>query len=231
MIVDDMPKHRLIIENLVTQIHNCIVIASLNDGDKVLHWFANETQMPDIIILDIQMPKMDGISVMEYLTDFYPLVKVIALSSHNEKNIINQALAAGVMSFVWKHNNCMYLNKAIELVKNNTVYIDERIDDPSFNRTSLMAVRQLEKDILHSNYQLSTSEYKVLKILTAQINYIEIGYILHLSPRTLETYVGRLNKKLNIISGGRQALFYFALRIGMVKVANLTNTVMSENNT
>ncbi|MBC7652671.1 MAG: response regulator transcription factor [Deinococcales bacterium] len=146
---------------------------------------------------------------------------MLAISSHGEKHIIKDMLAAGAMGFLWKHNGYPNLKEALQLVMTNTVYIDNRLNDGTFNREALMNERDIEKVKIKSNDELTDREWQILKIIVSQINYIEIGRVLNITQKTVETYVTRLNKKLGI-SGGRFSLHTFSLSRGISKIARLS---------
>lgn len=221
MIVDDMPKHRAKMLTVINSVTGYEVVASLQDGVDVIHWLHNKIVQPDIVLLDVEMYKMDGITLLEYLSEFFPAIKVIMVSTHHEKKVIEDALVANAHGFVWKYDDYAYLKKALEAVANNEQFIDPRLNTEGININQLSIDRKREKEILHNNYQLTDRELRILKVICAQINYIEIGNILHISQRTVETYVGRLNKKLGIGLGGRLALAQFSLRRGITKIARL----------
>jgi DNA-binding NarL/FixJ family response regulator len=221
MIVDDMPKHRQQIAVIVQQIPDVEIIACLENGVQVLHWLHNKREMPDAVILDIAMPKLDGVGVMEYIQDFFNHIKVLVISSHAEKHIIKDILAAGALGFLWKHDNYPHLKTGLLKVLNNEVYIDERLTDGStYNRDALMHQRALEKHIVREDHELTDREWQIVKIIIAQTNYTEIGKALNITQKTVETYVARLNKKLGI-SGGRFSLHTFSVSRGISKIARL----------
>lgn len=227
MIVDDMAKHRQQIAAIVQQIPNVEVMTCLENGVQVLHWLHNNKLIPDIIILDIEMPKLDGVGVMEYVHDFFSYIKVLAISSHGEKQIINDMLAAGAMGFLWKYNNYPNLKEALQQVLNNEVYIDERLNDGTYNRDALMHERGFEKDKSREAYALTDREWQIVKIIIAQTNYIEIGKALNITQKTVETYVTRLNKKLGI-SGGRFSLHTFSVSRGFSRIARIAKTSLQQ---
>ncbi len=224
MIVDDMAKHRQQIAAMVHQMPDVEIIASLENGVQVLHWLHNNREMPDTIILDIEMPKLDGVGVMEYVNDFFSHIKVLAISSHGEKQIINDMLAAGAMGFLWKYNDYPNLKEALQQVLNNEVYIDKQLNAGTYNRDALMHERALEKHKVRKDQELTDREWQIVKIIIAQTNYTEIGKALNITKKTVETYVTRLNKKLGI-SGGRFSLHTFSVSRGISKIARIAKTI------
>jgi len=221
MIVDDLPKHRTKMAAIVNSMVGYHVMATLEDGADVMHWLHNNVVVPDIILLDVEMRKMDGITLLEYLSDFFPSIRVIIVSSHFEPELIADAFAANAYGFIWKHDDYKFLMQAIVAIKNNQRFIDPRLEVYNLDIQRLVSERQKEKKAIHKNYQLTDTELRILKVICAQINYVEMSNILHISQRTVETYVGRLNKKLSINYGGRVALSNFSLRRGIAKIAKL----------
>lgn len=220
MIVDNTPKHRLQIAAIVQQIPGVEIIANLENGVQVLHWCYNNKVMPDTILLEVALPKLDGVGTMEFLSDFFAKIKVLVISSHSEKQVIKDMLAAGALGFLWKYNDYPNLKAALQLVLNNEVYIDERLNDDAYSRDALMLERTAEKEKIRTHYKLTNRDWQMLKIIASQTNYKEIGTIFNITPKTVETYVARLNKKL-AICGGKFSLLTFCISSGISKFAKL----------
>jgi two-component system, NarL family, response regulator, fimbrial Z protein, FimZ len=221
MIVDDMPKHRQQIEGIIKQIAGLEIIACLENGIQVIEWLYNKIDVPDIIVLDIEMPKLDGLGVMDFLHDFFPTIKVLAISSHGEKHIVKDIIAAGAMGFLWKYDNYPYLKQAVIRIINNEVYMDERLSHDAHNRELLIRERTIEKEKIKQIHEFTEREWQIMKIIVSQTNYIEIGRVLNITQKTVETYVTRLNKKLGI-TGGRVSLHNFSFSRGIMLIAKLS---------
>lgn len=221
MIVDDMPKHRQQIESVANRITSLKVIGCLENGIQVIEWLYNKIEVPDLIILDIEMPKLDGLGVMDFLNDSFPEIKVLAISSHGERHLVKDIIKAGATGFIWKYDGYPQLKEAIMKVLTNQVYIDERLNCEKFDRDMLTHERLLEKESIKQCHDFTEREWQIMKIIVSQTNYIEIGRILNITQKTVETYVTRLNKKLGI-TGGRISLHNFSFSRGIMVIAKLS---------
>ncbi len=104
MIVDDNIQH---LQNLIDKVKNIpefVVLTTAKDGIEVLDYLRHKTVLPDIILLDIDMPLYDGISTMDFINTFDASIKVIGISSHFEKPLIDNMMGCGALGFINKLN-------------------------------------------------------------------------------------------------------------------------------
>ena len=221
MVVDDYAPTLTKITAFIEQTDGYQVIASLTDGQDTIHFLRNAKILPDIVILDIQMWKVDGITTMDYLHDFFPEMKVVALSAFIQGNVVEDMFAGGAYAFVWKENCFSYLKEALQKVVHNQPYADPRIGFDIGLRQKLIDDRQVEKQVLYNQYKLTGREIEIIKLIASDMDYKEIYSILHIAPRTIETHIKNINNKMKI-KGGRASLLLHVLRNGLAKIANLT---------
>src|SRR5687767_11392857 len=121
VIVDDHEIFRQGLKTLIKGFDNLTVIGSLKDGKQLVDFL--EKQIPDIIILDINMPFIDGIASSLYVKEHFPKVKIIALTMHSDSYTINNAFKAGVSAFLTKAITRKIFCEAISHVLEDKPYI------------------------------------------------------------------------------------------------------------
>ncbi len=168
-----------------------------NNGVDLLAKLKVVTTMPDIILMDIQMPEMNGIEATERIRNQYPSIKIIALSQFdNESNII-QMYKRGVKSFIGKGNDIEELLTAIRVVNCGGGYMTG------------LALSIIQKQLPSPNDPLAISnempdltdfEKKLLSAIYDGQSSTKIGFFFFKSPRTIEKHREKLYKKFNVSS-------------------------------
>jgi two-component system, NarL family, response regulator NreC len=170
------------------------VIAQAKDGRTTVELVKELS--PNIVIMDIGMPDLNGIEATRQIIKEHPKVKVIALSMHSSKNFIIEMFKAGASGYLLKDCEFDELISAIRLVMNNKTYISPAISDvvvDNYMRQSANA-----KDSAFSI--LSQREREVLQLLTEGKATKQIGKLLHISAKTVEVHRLNLMSKLKIDS-------------------------------
>ena len=210
-LVDDHVLIRRGLAALVRNLGHEVVIESDN-GLKFMEAM-NPATVPDVVLLDIKMPDMDGFQTALWLKQEYPQVKVLVISMYNDEDSVIGMLRCGARGYVFKNTEPEILKAAIEEVMekgfyhSNTVYesMVRPVEDPH-NR---------EEGEAH-DIPLTPKEMEFLKQICSELTYKEIAARMSLSPRTLDSYRDILFEKLNIRS--RVGLVLYAIRHGIVKI-------------
>ncbi len=148
---------------------------------------------PDVIIMDIAMPELNGIEATRQICEFLPTVRIIVLSMHNTKEHVFRAIQAGAMAYLLKGSTCSNIVKAIKSVLKGQQYFCDGIDI-SWN-TCRAGSQLLSKSPIE---RLSQRELEVLQYVVEGKTSTEIAGLLSLSPKSVETYRSRLMLKLGI---------------------------------
>lgn len=157
-----------------------------------------KTQVPEIIILDIELPTLSGIEIMKILADKYPQIKVLILSGNliKEDNIYN-SINAGALGILPKHTKKEELFKALNKVKNGNEFYSDYVTDillkKYINKTKLGSKYENKKEI-----NLSEREIQIIKNFANGYSYKEIANKLYISPRTVESHKVNILNKLNL---------------------------------
>lgn len=190
-----------------------------NSGFKVLHHFVNGLELkkhfenngviPDLILLDLNMPLMNGQETYKYLKANYPKIKVLILSMNDEDEQILEMIKEGVNGYVLKSASHDELNNAIEIIEKEEYYFPSSI--------SKLLVKKLNQPEKGKNPdELSDNEIIFLKSVCSELTYKEIADQMNLSPKTIDGYRDSLFDKLNVKS--RTGLVLYAIQNGLYKI-------------
>ena len=182
------------------------VVGEASDGREALKGI--ETLHPDIAVLDISMPEMGGVEAAEIVHDRHPEVKVIMLSMISDAETIYRALRAGASGYLLKTSAGREVVVAVRAVHAGKRYLSDKITESMVENYG----RELQaKSPLES---LSRRERQVLQHLAEGRSAPEIGKLLSISPRTVETYRTRLMEKLAVKD--IRGLTLFAVKHGII---------------
>ena len=174
----------------------------------------NKENLPDVALLDINMPVMDGYETAAWLNDNFPEVKVIALSMYDDEAAIIRMLKNGAKGYVLKDSNIADVKKAIESVISKGYYHSEMVTGKlihSINHLDSPAHSSI-KELL----KLNNKEIEFLKLACTEMTYKEIADKMFLSPRTIDGYRDTLFEKLGAKT--RIGLVLFAIKNGIVNI-------------
>jgi DNA-binding NarL/FixJ family response regulator len=166
---------------------------------------------PDVVVMDVSMPQLNGARATELLQRDCPQAKVLALTVHNDQGYLQQLLKAGASGYVLKRAATHELIRAIRKVAAGGVYLDQSIADNLVNSY----VRRKSSPTKTSDTDLSEREKEVLRRVALGYTNKEIAAHLNISARTVETYKVRLMAKLNFHS--RAEVVRYALLQGWLE--------------
>ena len=199
VIVDDHSMVREGLKQLLELNGDVEVIGEACDGVECLMLL--EKVLPQVLLLDINMPKMNGLEVLEKLKEENINVKVIILTVHNEIEFLLKAVEIGIDGYLLKESVSSELKKAISHVVRGETYIQ-----PSM--IPLLNSRMLERDIEKEKINLLTRrELEVLKLLSVGLYNKEIGKKLDISERTVKNHISSIFKKIDVTDRTQAAVF------------------------
>lgn len=202
-IADD---HQLLIDGLTSffkELDGFEVIGCANDGLLLLQEIA--TKVPDIILLDLNMPKMDGMATLKNIKASYPNIKVIILSNYHRSQLIKETKALGANGYVLKNGSKSDLLSAIETVNSGKMYFPEEEEKTNIN--SVFADEFMKK------HQLTKREVEIIRLVCQELNSKEIADQLFIAEFTVNTHRRNILSKLGMKN--TPALINFAQQNGI----------------
>jgi DNA-binding NarL/FixJ family response regulator len=181
------------------------VIAAANDGAEAVR--KAQQYQPDVVLMDISMPRMDGIAATRALRDKVPGAKVLILSVHSSADIIGRSMDAGARGYVLKESCGEEVVRAVRAVASGREYFGQGIAETLRGSDARTASGRAALE------QLTGSERRILALVADGKSNAEAAALLRLSPRTVEAYRARLMHKLGIED--LPTLVKFAIRHGM----------------
>ena len=213
MLVDDHVLLRNGLASLIDSFGGYKVLAEANNGKDFINRIT-PASAPDIVLLDINMPEMDGYETALWLKKNYPLVKVLALSMYDNESAIIRMFKAGAKGYILKDCDPSELRAALDSIAHKGFYYSEMVTGRLIH-----TINQLDDDDNNTTrnlVQLSDRELEFLKWVCSELTYKEIADKMFLSPRTIDGYRDALFEKLNIKT--RVGLAMYAIKNGIVNL-------------
>ncbi len=198
VVVDDHLLLSQAIGGMVQGFENFNVRYLCKNGQDLLDKLEDPNNMPDVVLMDIKMPILNGIETTEFLNKKHPKVKVLALSIEEDEYTILKMLRAGARGYLLKDTKKEILEEALLKVMEDGHYYT--------NRVSQILMESLEKD---ANTEIKDRELEFIKLACTEMNYKEIADIMCCSYKTVEGYRDSLYRKLGIKN--RIGLVLFAI--------------------
>lgn len=222
MLVDDHEIVRTGLKSYLETQEGIRVVAEAGGGEEALELM--DTAQPDVVMMDITMPGMDGLEATQRLKLAYPQVQVLALTVHADKEYLFEMMAAGASGYITKQSAAEELVFAVRAVANGNVYLQ-----PALARWLLDDYRRLAAQASNGAHRnanaqesmkdldvLSLREQQVLQLVAEGLTNPQIGEQLGISPKTVARHRERIMNKLNMHSSTE--LVKFAIRTGLIEV-------------
>lgn len=203
IIADDHPIYRGGIKSVVEKIPFTTVIGEASDGMEAYQLIIST--LPDIAIMDIEMPLLSGLDVCRKIMNEKHHTKFILLTMHKEKHFFTEAMENGVDGYLLKDSASQELIKCVETVIKGKKYISPNIE--FFLTEHLAQIGSVALQLIKS--VLTPTEKVILKLVSDGKTSNEIATLLFISPNTVENHRANINKKLKL-DGGKNALLKFA---------------------
>ncbi|WP_256377493.1 response regulator transcription factor [Synechococcus sp. PCC 6312] len=205
MIVEDDPMMQLGLEQSLTAYSQFEIIAQADDGFSGVE--AARNLQPDLVVMDIGLPGLDGIAATQQIKAEFPQIHVVMLTSHQSETEVVAALSSGADAYCIKGATVDRLVTAIAAAQEGATYLD-----PQIARQVVQHLRPPQTN--PSGMQLSQREMDVLQLMVQGLSNPEIAEKLFLSPNTIKTHVRGIMNKLSVDDRVQAAVV--ALRSGLV---------------
>lgn len=208
-IVDDHALFRSGVSTLISEFEEIHVLFEASNG-RDLQQKLSADNLPDIILMDITMPGMDGYEATKWVTTLYPQICVLALSMFDDERSIINMLKAGACGYLLKESNASDLLEAIKITKEKGLFINENVSG-----RMLVSLRHDSKAAA-AEVKPTQREMEFLQYCSTELTYKEIADKMHVSPRTIDSYRESLFSKLNIKS--RTGLVVYGIRNSLINI-------------
>lgn len=207
LLVDDHPMIRQGLRNLVSSENDFQVVGEAGDGVEALQKI--ELIRPDVLIVDMMMPNLNGLEVLLQVKKFSPGTRTIVFSMQSAEPYVVEALRAGADGYILKETGPGELIAAIRSVLQGNRYLSERLSE----KLEANGIR-VEEAPLDLYQTLTTREREILQMAAEGRSSTEIGNKLGISPRTVELHRSRFLKKLGLRN--QAELVRYAIRRGIL---------------
>jgi two-component system, NarL family, invasion response regulator UvrY len=209
--IDDHILIRDALAGTIAGFEKCRVVLLAQHGKEFIEKLQPDN-LPQLAILDLNMPTLNGYETSKWLKKHYPQIRVLILSMHDSEIALIQLLQVGVRGFVRKDMHPHELKEAIHSVMDSGYYY-------SFNSTGkalIQFTKQAGKNRIRLSPALTNNELTFLRLVSTDLTYKEIAVKMNISPRTVDNYRDSLFLKLNVSS--RIGLAIFALQSGLAYI-------------
>jgi len=205
ILADDHILLRDALIDLINNFDGFKVIGRAADGKAVIQAIENNYK-PDIIILDLNMPKMDGYATAKWLSQNHPEIKIVILSMFDSEIALIRLLRSGIKGFIKKDIHPAELRKALITIADGGYYYS---DKTTYKITSLFSKEnEVEKAIFNE------TEIEFLKLASTECTYRDIAIAMNMTPRHIDAYRNALFQKLQVTN--RVGLVIFAVKNGLI---------------
>ncbi|MEO0066012.1 MAG: Response regulator uvrY [Bacteroidota bacterium] len=224
-IAEDEERHLTPIIQEVSAFKKAQINIISKNGFDLLMSLKTVKHLPEILLLDIKMPKIDGLLLTQHLTFIHPSIKIIGVSSHSNEALVTEVLSEGACGFITKfllnkasaiyqgtYGNRNILIEAMEAVLDNKEYIDSLL----FNQSGSIKKSKSTKAIIRENFEnLPDTQIEYLILNAANLSHTEIAKIMNKSLASVKNYFNLLSAELNVST--RSELVYYCTTNGIVK--------------
>lgn len=207
-LVDDHTLFRNGIANLLSEFNDIKVVFEASNGKELQQILPAKNDV-DVILMDINMPVMDGYATTSWIKQNYPLIHVLALSMFDEDAAVIKMLKAGAGGYVLKESKPVELYRAINEIKEKGIYINEMVSGKMLR--SFQTPETKTDEVVH----LTERETEFIKLCVSEFTYKEIAARMNIAPRSVDNYRESLFEKLSVKS--RVGLVLFAIKNKIVE--------------
>ncbi len=211
-LVDDHKLFRKGIASLINSFQEYEVLFECGGGEELFSTLLRG-EIPDLMLLDIKMPGMDGFTILSHLHKTYPQIKVLALSMYDDEGTVIRMIGQGARGYLLKDTDPLELKQAIDSVCQKGYFYSEFVTGRLIH--SLHHKPHDEKQGV-SGFALNDRETEFLKLVCEELTYKEIANKMCLSTRTIDGYRDSLFQKLNIKN--RVGLVLYSVKSGLVTI-------------
>jgi DNA-binding NarL/FixJ family response regulator len=212
VVADDQRLFRESLAGILNAVPSFEVVAVVADGIEAVE--AARRLEPDVVLLDVKMPRLDGIEAARQIRAACPQTRIILLTTFPSDGYAREGLAAGAHSFLLKDTSTEGLIAAI-----NTVYTDGQVTAPAANRRSLQVAERQRVDARQGREKLTAREMQTLVMVGKGMVAKEIARALGISEKTVRNHISNIYRKLGIYD--RSQMVIYAMKNGLVDLQDV----------
>ncbi|GAA4278413.1 response regulator transcription factor [Aquimarina mytili] len=209
VIVDDHLLFAQSLESLITKLEEYEVLAILKNGKELTQYYLHKRKKPDLILLDVKMPVMDGVQTMQWLKKNRPEQKVLALTMEDDEETIIKMLRAGAKGYLLKDIHPENFEFAMKMVIEQGFYYSGKVESALKHSEGFDPVEDFQE-------RLTDKERGFLKYACSELTYKDIAAEMGLSPKTIENYRETVFKKLQVKT--RVGLVIYCIKNNLFKI-------------
>ncbi|SHH93787.1 DNA-binding response regulator, NarL/FixJ family, contains REC and HTH domains [Chryseolinea serpens] len=193
MLADDHAMIRAGVKNLLRESEDIVVIGEAENGRQAVDLY--EELKPDLIILDISLPDMNGMEVTQKILAFDPSANILMLSMYDDEDYVGRCIENGVKGYVVKNESGEELEYAVHTILEGKTYFSQAVHKVILNKYKRAAVKKKER---HEDIRLTAREIEIVKLIDDGLTSQQMADKLFISPRTVETHRANLMKKFAV---------------------------------
>lgn len=215
-VVDDHALFREGLSALLRDYDEIHVAKQAENGQVLVNWLQDlqyhNLPFPEVVLLDIQMPEMNGIETTVHLQNFFPQVKILILSTYADDQLVFDLMNKGASGFLPKNRKGDMVVDAIKSIAATGIYVNEQI------LKSMVRSWQQDQEVNKAliKFNISEREYEVIKLVAQQKSSNEIANLLGISARTVENHRKSIFEKTMTVSA--PGLIIFAIKNNLLKL-------------
>lgn len=210
IIADDHVLFRAGVKTALSTKKDVRLIGEADNGQQLIHLLKH--LQPDVVLLDIQMPIMDGITALPEIKKLYPHVRIIMLTMHNDHSMISKLMELGANAYLTKNSDSEVIYEAVK-----TCYVNEYYFNDLTNKALLDGLRTKRNNdnFVNTEVKLTDKEKHILRLICEEKSTKEIADMVDLSPRTVEAIRDKLKSKTGAKS--MAGLVMYAIKSGIIE--------------
>ncbi len=213
LIVDDHEVVRDGLKNILTSLDNITIAGEAGNGEDAVKMYS--TLKPDLVIMDISMPGMNGIEATRVIKEKDPDARILILTMHDNQEYLNQIIRSGAKGFILKNTDKEELLDAVRTVANGDNFFSKDISKLIIDNY-IRTAKETEKTDAYKEVPLTKREIEILKLIASGYSNQEIANILYISYNTVDTHRKNIMHKLAIKNTA--GLVRYAIEKGLISL-------------
>lgn len=204
ILAEDQQLIRDSLQQLLISNPSYAIVTALSNGRHVVNFLDNSKELPDLCILDIQMPELDGIDCAKYIRKHYPAIKIVLLTSFNTESYMEEGLLSEVNGYILKDASIEAFDRALKSVLDGQFVAPWPLMNMMVKRLKHLSEIEQSRDFQYTNdlvshyHSLEEQDIQIIRLIWLGWTNRMIADDLYLSEGTVKNYISRIYRKLRI---------------------------------